>query len=89
MKEKIYIVADFFADEYLGGAELTTSSLLSYCFFGAQQYFAKCPVLSQLWHFFRLWALPGKVPLLATVETNMTTRFICARLALRLSLIHI
>lgn len=31
MKEKIYIVADFFADEYLGGAELTTSSLLSYC----------------------------------------------------------
>ena len=31
MNNKIYIVSDFFADEYIGGAELTTSSLLSYC----------------------------------------------------------
>ena len=31
MNDKIYIVSDFFIDEYGGGAELTTSSLLSYC----------------------------------------------------------
>ena len=31
MKENIFIVSDFFVDEYVGGAELTTSSLLSYC----------------------------------------------------------
>jgi hypothetical protein len=28
---KIYIVSDFFADEVIGGAELSTSSLLTYC----------------------------------------------------------
>ena len=31
MKENIYIVSDFFIDEYAGGAELSTSSLISYC----------------------------------------------------------
>ena len=31
MKENIYIVSDFFIDEYVGGAELSTSSLISYC----------------------------------------------------------